>query len=362
MLYPISVNLSLKEFRFTLIVNDVKGITTGCATAKSHKFKTVVVITEGNSFGGELFADCTGILCELNPTGFIFSIFFGFIIGYLGYGILVIILGLYLRKRYIFGIGGRGVGNPLLIGGIFACIFGAVVFSEAFGFHLPHHPMIHKLEIEGVIELLVLSIVAAFVHLGLGFIIGFFNNVRRNLKHAIAKIGWIFVLFAIFLLLMLMAEGTQVGGWVCTNILFSIQKNSMDAAGLKVPVFSIYFLIIGFIMLIVFEGALAAMEILSLVGNVASYLRLAAVGVAKGATAMAFNSMFLPMIVGGNIIFIILGGLMLVMMHALVFLLGTISAGIQSLRLNYVEFFLKFYEGGGTKFKPFGYARRYTRV
>jgi V/A-type H+-transporting ATPase subunit I len=136
----------------------------------------------------------------------------------------------------------------------------------------------------------------------------------------------------------------------------------MDSAGLRVPIFSIYFLIIGFIMLSVFEGALAAMEILGVVGNMASYMRLAAVGVAKGATALAFNTMFLPMIVGGNIIFIIIGGLMLVMMHALIFLLGTMSAGIQALRLNYVEFFLKFYEGGGTKFKPFGYVRRYTRT
>jgi V/A-type H+-transporting ATPase subunit I len=302
---------------------------------------------------------------EVDPTlilSIFFSIFFGFIIGDLGYGILVIILGLYLRKKYIFGIGGGGVGNPLLIGGIFASIFGAVVFSEAFGFHLPHHPMIHKLEIEGVIELFVLSIVAAFLHLGIGFVIGFFNNVRRNKKHAIAKIGWLFTLFAIFLLLMLMAEGTQVGGWVCTNILFSIQKNSIDVGGLLVPVFSLYFLVIGLITLIVFEGVFAVMEILSLVGNTVSYLRLAAVGVAKAATALAFNSMFLPMIVGGNMIYVVIGVLLLVMMHVIVFILGIISAGIQGLRLNYVEFFLKFYEGGGTKFKPFGYRRRYTRA
>jgi V/A-type H+-transporting ATPase subunit I len=302
---------------------------------------------------------------EVDPTlilSIFFSIFFGFIIGDLGYGILVIILGLYLRKKYIFGIGGRGVGNPLLIGGIFASIFGALVFSEAFGFCLPHHPMIHKLEIEGVIELFVLSIVAAFLHLGIGFVIGFFNNVRRNKKHAIAKIGWLFTLFAIFLLLMLMAEGTQVGGWVCTNILFSIQKNSIDVGGLLVPVFSLYFLVIGLITLIVFEGVFAVMEILSLVGNTVSYLRLAAVGVAKAATALAFNSMFLPMIVGGNMIYVVIGVLLLVMMHVIVFILGIISAGIQGLRLNYVEFFLKFYEGGGTKFKPFGYRRRYTRA
>jgi len=37
-----------------------------------------------------------------------------------------------------------------------------------------------------------------------------------------------------------------------------------------------------------------------------------------------------------------------------VFLLAWISAGIQAIRLNYVEAFIKFYKGNGTRFRPFG--------
>jgi Archaeal/vacuolar-type H+-ATPase subunit I len=40
--------------------------------------------------------------------------------------------------------------------------------------------------------------------------------------------------------------------------------------------------------------------------------------------------------------------------------LGVTSAGLQAVRLEYVEFFGKFYEGGGRQYLPFGYERTYT--
>ena len=43
-----------------------------------------------------------------------------------------------------------------------------------------------------------------------------------------------------------------------------------------------------------------------------------------------------------------------------VFFLEALSAGIQAIRLNYVEFFLKFFEGGGTEFQPLSYERKYS--
>jgi V/A-type H+-transporting ATPase subunit I len=43
-----------------------------------------------------------------------------------------------------------------------------------------------------------------------------------------------------------------------------------------------------------------------------------------------------------------------------VFFLGSLSVGIQAVRLNYVEFFLKFFEGGGTDFNPLRYLREHT--
>ena len=57
---------------------------------------------------------------------------------------------------------------------------------------------------------------------------------------------------------------------------------------------------------------------------------------------------------------VIAGVLVLVVGHALVLGLGVTSAGLQALRLEYVEFFNKFYEGGGEKYNPFGYTRNYT--
>jgi V/A-type H+-transporting ATPase subunit I len=50
----------------------------------------------------------------------------------------------------------------------------------------------------------------------------------------------------------------------------------------------------------------------------------------------------------------------LVVGHVVVLLLGVTSAGIQSVRLEYFEYFSKFYEGGGEDYSPFGYDRRFT--
>ena len=61
---------------------------------------------------------------------------------------------------------------------------------------------------------------------------------------------------------------------------------------------------------------------------------------------------------------LVLGGLagilIFVLGHALVLILGITSAGLQAVRLEYVEFFGKFYEGGGRNYEPFGYERRFT--
>jgi V/A-type H+-transporting ATPase subunit I len=62
----------------------------------------------------------------------------------------------------------------------------------------------------------------------------------------------------------------------------------------------------------------------------------------------------------GSIVIDIVGLVLVIILQLIVFTLGSLSSGIQALRLHYVEFFMKFYKGGGTKFNPFRYERKYT--
>src|SRR5690606_20980931 len=82
-------------------------------------------------------------------------------------------------------------------------------------------------------------------------------------------------------------------------------------------------------------------EFIGLIGNVLSYLRIAAIGLASVYLAKVAND------VAGMAGSIIVGILIAVLVHALNVALAAFSPTIHSLRLHYVEFFRKFYESGG---------------
>jgi V/A-type H+-transporting ATPase subunit I len=328
---------------------------------------------------------------ELDPTlivSLIFPVFFGFMIGDAGYGMVMIGLGYLLWKKLDSVPALQDLGLILVMGGIFALTFGLFVFGEAFaipfhaahgeiptvsgaeswsiilGWEVPLYPVIHKLE--NIVDLLLLSVVGALVHLGLGYIFGIINEFKHDKKHAVAKLGWLIILFGLFLQLMFMASylameggnpvdhGTRVGNFFVDNILFFIPSTGMVFAGMSISFVSLGCIVVGIVMFIPAEGPMAVMEIIGLTANVLSYTRLAGIAVAKGAVAVAFNVMLLPLLFSGNIALIIMGCIFIFLAHAMVLILGALASGIQTLRLNYVEFFLKFYEGAGSMFKPFG--------
>jgi V/A-type H+-transporting ATPase subunit I len=88
-------------------------------------------------------------------------------------------------------------------------------------------------------------------------------------------------------------------------------------------------------------------EFIGLIGNVLSYLRIAAIGLASVYLAKVAND------VAGMVGNIFVGIIIALLIHALNLVLGAFSPTIHSLRLHYVEFFRKFYEGGGRPYKPF---------
>ncbi|OGS49606.1 MAG: hypothetical protein A3K65_03525 [Euryarchaeota archaeon RBG_16_68_12] len=316
---------------------------------------------------------------ELDPTVFMlvaYPFFFGFMIGDAGYGLLFFLLGMIavwkLPKESDF----RNLLIVIAVGGFWALVFGLFVYGEMFGmpFHLPpgapaeelawdtfglNYPLqalIHKsLDLW---DMIYLSILFATLHLGTSFVIGFVNEVRHNKRHALAKLGWFLCLFGIFTILTFRLSWTQTGGWVWRVALswFPRTIEPLGISGLlgvQVPLVSLGLIFCAFLGF--GESPVAPLEVGGLVANVMSYARLAAIGVGKAAIATAFNTLILHnFIIEHDVGSAIVGYILLVLAQLLVFVLGGISAGIQGLRLNYVESFTKFYKGNGMRFVPFG--------
>ena len=319
---------------------------------------------------------------EIDPTFvvfLIFPVFFGFMIGDAGYGIVMILLGYLLWKKMKSMPMLRQLGLIFLMGGVFALIFGLFVFGEVLaipfhhipgselpdvgnwssylGFEIPLYPLIHKLDNIG--DLLLISIIGAAVHIGVGYIFGIVNEVKHDKKHAMAKFGWLIVLFALFFQFILIGYlmDNRVAEFLINNIFVFVSMYTVEFSGITISIISLVLIIIGIVMFVPAEGPMHVLEVIGLAANVLSYTRLAGIAVAKGAVALAFNVMLVPQLLSGNIGLIIMGVVFLFLSHALILILGSLAAGIQALRLNYVEFFLKFYKGNGYRFMPFGKPR-----
>jgi V/A-type H+-transporting ATPase subunit I len=122
------------------------------------------------------------------------------------------------------------------------------------------------------------------------------------------------------------------------------------------------------ILLIARDSVLEVVEIPTIISHVLSYARIVAVGFSSVAIAMVVNFISIGMLIQPQLenfsifsIVIIIAGLVVFLMgHALNTVLGILGGGLHSIRLHYVEFFTKFYKGGGVKYVPFGMKRRFT--
>jgi V/A-type H+-transporting ATPase subunit I len=326
---------------------------------------------------------------EVDPTiilAIAFPVFFGFMIGDFGLGIVMLILGWLMatKLRNVEGLAELGV--VIAVAGAVAAVLGGIVFMDAFGipfgfttaqlaaipagtpacapavytrFHetnwgcllglgpVTANPFIAKTE--DIITMLLISLVAGGIHLAIGLIFGIRNEARHNAQHAIAKVAWLILLFGFFAAALYLLDKDLLAT-------YKVEKYALPFTGVT--------LVLGVLGLVFTEGGMAIMEVPSLFSNTLSYLRLGAVAVAKGAMAGAFNGLTLLIALGGlptgNYLVVVLGLVGFLLAQVILFALGLLSSGIQAIRLNYVEFFTKFYKGGGIPFRPFGRIRRYT--
>jgi V/A-type H+-transporting ATPase subunit I len=271
----------------------------------------------------------------LDPTPLLalfLPIFFGMILGDIAYGALVLLIALYMRHRFSAGVL-HNLAEVLIFCGLWAVIFG-VLFGELLG-SLGHQAFgIHPLWMErrgaALPMLLIFSLAVGVVHVVLGAALGVWEALhRRSGKLFSERLGKLIALVAIF--------------W-----LVGVTAQYLPAA-LLTP--GIVLLMIGIVLLGTPLGwagiLLGPLEVLGGVGNILSYLRLAALGLSSVYLAEVANQLYGAL--GGAFLGAIVAGLF----HALNLALGLTSPTIQALRLHYVEFFPRFYEGGGEAFKPF---------
>ncbi len=332
---------------------------------------------------------------EIDPTivlSIAFPMMFGIMVGDAGYGILWMAYGVWLLRRWKdrpwdFW---KNLLVAFIWGGFWATVFGTFVFAEAFGvpfhmpasatsaaamfnwsdnvlhFNIPIHPILEKLD--QVTDFIIMAISVAALHLGIGFIIGFFDDIKHSVKHALGKVAWLMVLVGLYVVMIVRAarwsliNGGVPWGYAIWNgplAWFPRAGIPLTSAGFgttnQIPYAAIGLIVAGIVIVIATEGMLHLMEVFGLMANVISYARLAGIGVAEEAVIFALNSIVLSaLIINGSILTIIVGVVMMGLCNFLIFLLSTISGTIQSIRLNYVEFFVKFYKGSGTLFRPFG--------
>jgi V/A-type H+-transporting ATPase subunit I len=309
---------------------------------------------------------------ELDPTllvAIVFPIFFGFILGDLGYGIILLALSLGLRK-FFKGEEGVMLLKVLRNAALSTIVFG-VLYSEFFGFEMPWHPLLpsRHLNIGGegegpgaaIPELLILTIWIGILHITVGRILGIINHARQDhgshrTKAILANLGWLMVMW-----------GLLIAIWSAFPIPYMPNLTTLPtvAFGLNIAT------VIGGIMLILgvlFIAMENTLEIPTIVSHVLSYARLMAVGLSSVAIALVVNFIAIGMIIEPQlenltpvgVVIVIFGILVLVIGQVLNLLLGIIGGGLHSIRLHYVEFFTKFYKGGGKKYNPFGMRRKFT--
>jgi V/A-type H+-transporting ATPase subunit I len=289
---------------------------------------------------------------SVDPVPFIslfFPVFFGVIVGDVGYGLILFALALWGRRGFA-GIRwtklkelsrsepGRHALRVILDASLFTILFG-FGFGEFFGLeHWTPWPAYSRLHDPVPLMLFAIGIGALQVVMGLFF--GMTIALRRgDLKHLCAKIGLLFAMLSIALLMSSLIGLVPPALWP--------PWYSLVLIGVALPL-----LIYGGGGVVVMEGVVALTPFV----HVLSYLRLMGFAVAGVVLASLANMLISGVsTMGGVVIGLLFAAIIAIVMHAFNLVLHAFEGGVQSARLHWVEFFEKFLleELGGKPYQPF---------
>lgn len=259
--------------------------------------------------------------------GIFFPVFFGLMLGDMGYGILLTLIALPLALGVKDNAMLISAGKVLGVCAAYTIIFG-FLFGEFFG-DLGHRwfdlePVLFDRR-ASIMPMLLFALALGVIHVSLGLILGSISALRY---HKPRQAAFKLISVAVILLLsVFLASFVPAGSALARQPL-------LVAMG------------VGVVLLLVTGGLLAPLEMLKSIGNIISYARIMAVGLTS--VLMAYVANNLAGATGSVIVGVFVG----ILLHGFNIVLGIFAPTVHSLRLHFVEFFSKFVESGGRKFRP----------
>lgn len=301
---------------------------------------------------------------DIDPTTILapfYFIFFGMMLSDAAYGIILSVLCFFVLKKYkpegmmyrmfkmFFYCGISTFVWGALFGGWFGDFF-QVAARTLFNKEITINPIWFN-PMDDPMKLLIFSLILGAIHLFVGMGIQAYMSIRDG--HPVDAICDIGLWYVLLIGLVLFA----VGG-MATPALTTVGKvmSIVGAVGILVTGGRKKKGIIGKV-----TGGLGSLYgITSYLSDVLSYSRLLALGLATGVVAQVINT--LGSLAGGGVVGAILLTVALVFGTIFNLAINALGAFVHSCRLQYVEFFGKFYTGGGREFRPFERKTKYVKI
>jgi len=301
---------------------------------------------------------------EFDPTfflSFFFALFFGICLGDFGYGLALTLIAFYFLKRYKLPTGGKNLFILLVAGG-FTSMAAGILTGSYFGYTplevgnlfpvMKYYLVLLQVidPIKDPLKMLVLSLALGLAQIFFGMFLSLFQKIKNQqyLSAVIDDAFWIFFLASLLWLLVgsLLALPTvnlaRVSSLVGTGLLILTQGRHQK------NIFNKFI-----------SGLLSLYRVSSYLGDILSYSRLLALGMTSAIIGSVIN-ILAAMVKEVPFIGIGLMILILVLGHFFNLVISSLGAFVHSLRLQLVEFFGKFYEGGGREFRPYKRIGEYT--
>ncbi|MHB1392669.1 MAG: V-type ATP synthase subunit I [Clostridia bacterium] len=272
-----------------------------------------------------------------------FIVFFGIMVTDAAYGIIMAAVTAFILYKYkpiggmkkMLGIMFFGGVSSFFWGGVFGGWFGDLIKIKAWWFNPLEEPL----------KMLIFCLILGIIHLYTGYFLQAYKNIKSgNYMDAVYDQGlWLMLLTG--LMFLALPPLAVIGKYMA---IIGAAGTVLFAARSEKKIFKR-----------LISGILALYNVSGFLGDVLSYSRLFALCLATGVIAAVFNAMALMM--GGTLIGKLIMVAFLVIAHTFNTALGILGAYVHTSRLQYVEFFGKFYEGEGKPFNPLRIKTKYIQ-